>query len=926
MEKKELTTKPTRRRRPRNRRRRQQKKKDEEPSNNVVAKDLDLSDLISEANALEKQLSELQKQLKINHENMPAKDQGKRAMLIATEQIVATEEEIGYVRNSLKKTYRRLFDQDFLYATSHHIEDKIWRYIFYAEIETVRAKLRQMKPNHPNYDTVQKSFSQKIESALKFYRELNNKVKSTFHVNTQTFGIELFKLLSEDKIVGVLLQSNYICMGDLARYHAQQAMLIKNSQQASYYWSLSKSCYSKAVEVYRVSGKPYSQLALVSMSKGSAIDVVWYYCMSLAVKYPSTVGRDNLYSFYGKIRLNPALKTNITEFTAIISQFVQAFLYLHKTLMFNEGEETDTRAVSRQLSLALANASGSQHFHILRTTLSRTTHILMVSIWITSERMKDKANYGQRAVIQSCQIKMYVFVFHLFTHLYRQASEMDEALDKSIAEAILPSLSVWATFLSYNITTISQYCSTAMMDMRNREPEKKELAKAIQALLPILIAHPCFPDPVLNVLPTTYPLSEDLSLLGCAPFTQFHMHVDYFKEQPYEVEGEHTFEARKQVRWGRIREWIKKMADSNSFEFIQYNQTEQKYSIIDENAKRQQQNRFMKALATQRLMEQVSSLEKNVNRMTLSTNKQKEVTKKEIFTCVVDVTCFLDDLHKVKKWATQTLDASSRKQGSILEVIVPLEVIDDLDDCKKGTSHMNLQARESIRYLDQVLGNSNSTSSSEDHTTSFLRTQKVAEKLDDWEQAKAYWIGEESRSTKVMDELMTDEESNGGASESDLDTDSDSDSDLFKPRRYRHDEEDSELEDSSEGEESEEEEESDMSDDEKAVAEQQDVEEYAYNEEGDYEDDEYDEDIPTDYTHVPKAYRPILSCLLYYYQSKMETPDRLVLVTNDEDLAWWAELFGNVKTGKRLVIKTVDEWNRILNSFGQTYAYDPNKR
>jgi hypothetical protein len=267
-------------------------------------------------------------------------------------------------------------------------------------------------------------------------------------------------------------------MGDLARYHAQQAMVIKNTQQASYYWSLSKSCYSKAVDVYRVSGKPYSQLALVSMSKGSAIDVVWYYCMSLAVKYPSTVGRDNLFSFYSKIRLNPALK-NTAEFTAIISQFVQSFLYLHKTLMFNEGDETDAKAISKQLSLALANASSSQHFHILRTTLSRTVNILIVSIWITSERMKDKANYSQRAVIQSCQIKMYIFVFHLFTHLYRQASSEsgDDKLDKSIAEAALPSLSVWATFLSYNITTISQYCSTAMMDMRNREPEKKELAK-----------------------------------------------------------------------------------------------------------------------------------------------------------------------------------------------------------------------------------------------------------------------------------------------------------------------------------------------------------------------------------------------------------------------------------------------------------------
>jgi hypothetical protein len=84
----------------------------------------------------------------------------------------------------------------------------------------------------------------------------------------------------------------------------------------------------------------------------------------------------------------------------------------------------------------------------------------------------------------------------------------------------------------------------------------------------------------------------------------------------------------------------------------------------------------MKALATQRLMEQVSSLEKNVNRMTLNNNnkqKEKEKVKKDIYTCVVDVTCFLDDLHKIKKWATQTLNANSRTQDSILEVLVPLE-------------------------------------------------------------------------------------------------------------------------------------------------------------------------------------------------------------------------------------------------------------
>jgi hypothetical protein len=160
------------------------------------------------------------------------------------------------------------------------------------------------------------------------------------------------------------------------------------------------------------------------------------------------------------------------------------------------------------------------------------------------------------------------------------------------------------------------------------------------------------------------------------PLAPFHNKVDFFKETAYEVDDENSSQARKQVRWGRIRDMIKKIADSTSFDFIQYNQAEQKYSVIDENAKRQQQSRFMKALATQRLMEQVSSLEKNVNRMTLQNKKeekQKEPTRRDVYTCVVDITAFLDGLSKVKKWANQTLNVDRRSQGSILEVVVPLE-------------------------------------------------------------------------------------------------------------------------------------------------------------------------------------------------------------------------------------------------------------
>ncbi|KAI8997300.1 hypothetical protein BDB01DRAFT_30109 [Pilobolus umbonatus] len=688
---------PRKRRRNRNRNRKQKEESEVKETQQTFSHNL--TDLITEANALEKQLNELQTQLKINYMNIPSKEQGRRAGAIAIEQIAATEEEMSYVRNSLKKTYRHIVSTDLMYATTHHIEDKIWRHILYAEIESVRNKLRKIKPDDPSYSTLQKTFFQKVHSAFKFYRDLNHNVKATYHIDTKVLGIDLFKKISSDDKVGTLLQSNYICMGDLARYQAQQAMFMK-SKSADEYWSIAKSCYLKSIDVYRMTGKPYSQLALVSISNGNAMDVVWYYCMSLAMKYPSSVGKDNLKSFYSKVRLSSKPK-EITKNTSEISQFVESFLYVHRTVMFG-GKESEDFSTITPITIYLASAlsgiiknvleeedaisiskSTTSLLHILRTTITRTVTILLISIWITTEKMKNKANYDHRATLLSSQLYMYIFVFQLFAHVCKYARDalheikdnlsVDKynKLDIMVEESILPGLGIWCTYIYTNMTPITQYCMTAATDTRNREPEKKILVKAIQSLLSILISHSSFPDPVLNVLPPTYPVSEDITLLGVVPLIDFHTKVDFFKENGYES-LENSPEARKQVRWGRIRDMIKKMADSSSLEFIQYNQNEQRYSIIDENAKRQQQNRFMKALATQRLMEEVSSLEKNVNRLSfngknLGNRVNDEPVKKDVYTCVVDVTAFLDGLDKVKRWSNQTLNVDSRRQGSILE-------------------------------------------------------------------------------------------------------------------------------------------------------------------------------------------------------------------------------------------------------------------
>ena len=40
--------------------------------------------------------------------------------------------------------YRQILTEDITYAATHHIEDKLWRYICYANIEQVRSKLRKV--------------------------------------------------------------------------------------------------------------------------------------------------------------------------------------------------------------------------------------------------------------------------------------------------------------------------------------------------------------------------------------------------------------------------------------------------------------------------------------------------------------------------------------------------------------------------------------------------------------------------------------------------------------------------------------------------------------------------------------------------------------------------------------------------------------
>lgn len=102
--------------------------------------------------------------------------------------------------------------KDLLFATSQRIDDKLWRNVFYANIEQVRSKLRkvradnegkfvrnilnlpvifQLRPenDHAARHRLLKTFFRHIDATFKFYRDLNDRIKGDYHIDIRTLGI-----------------------------------------------------------------------------------------------------------------------------------------------------------------------------------------------------------------------------------------------------------------------------------------------------------------------------------------------------------------------------------------------------------------------------------------------------------------------------------------------------------------------------------------------------------------------------------------------------------------------------------------------------------------------------------------------------------------------------------------------------------------
>ncbi|CAG8809149.1 11587_t:CDS:2, partial [Racocetra persica] len=258
-------------------------------STNVIEDRKRLKELISEASDLERELKK--QELEKRKTDSPEKS----AELV---------EETEFLRNSLKDVYEDILLSDLKFANEHNIEERLWRYVFYNYIEELRQKLRRIDKSEKSdeYQVIYLELCRYLDLGTGFYHTIINSLKIRENIDLDQVGIEIFKnivttsppaprsasKLRRKELTAESIQRCLIRLGDFARY--RETLFGSDMRR----WEFSKQFYMKAARVYCEDGKAQAQLALLSMLRDNDLDVVYWYCFSLATKQPPGISADNL--------------------------------------------------------------------------------------------------------------------------------------------------------------------------------------------------------------------------------------------------------------------------------------------------------------------------------------------------------------------------------------------------------------------------------------------------------------------------------------------------------------------------------------------------------------------------------------------------------------------------------------------------------
>ncbi|KAK6302614.1 hypothetical protein J4Q44_G00269690 [Coregonus suidteri] len=230
--------------------------------------------------------------------------------------------EVWTSRQALQDLYQKMLVTDLEYALDKKVEQDLWNHAFKNQITTLQSQAKNRA--NPNRSEVQANLSLFLEAASGFYTQLLQELCTVFNVDlpcrvkSSQLGIISNKQTNTSTIVKPQPSScSYICqhclvhLGDIARYRNQ------TSQAESY--------YRHAAQLVPSNGQPYNQLAILASSKGDHLTTIFYYCRSIAVKFPFPAASTNLQKALAKaVESRDEVKTKWS-----VSDFIKAFIKFH---------------------------------------------------------------------------------------------------------------------------------------------------------------------------------------------------------------------------------------------------------------------------------------------------------------------------------------------------------------------------------------------------------------------------------------------------------------------------------------------------------------------------------------------------------------------------------------------------------------------
>ncbi|XP_075792897.1 nonsense-mediated mRNA decay factor SMG7 isoform X3 [Pelodiscus sinensis] len=240
--------------------------------------------------------------------------------------------EVWTSRQALQDLYQKMLVTDLEYALDKKVEQDLWNHAFKNQITTLQGQAKNRA--NPNRSEVQANLSLFLEAASGFYTQLLQELCTVFNVDlpcrvkSSQLGIISNKQMHTSAIVKPQSSScSYICqhclvhLGDIARYRNQ------TSQAESY--------YRHAAQLVPSNGQPYNQLAILASSKGDHLTTIFYYCRSIAVKFPFPAASTNLQKALSKaLESRDEVKTRWG-----VSDFIKAFIKFHGHVYLSKGLE-----------------------------------------------------------------------------------------------------------------------------------------------------------------------------------------------------------------------------------------------------------------------------------------------------------------------------------------------------------------------------------------------------------------------------------------------------------------------------------------------------------------------------------------------------------------------------------------------------------